>query len=367
MTNKDLINLYNLNKIGIHNSLKKICLCGEEMDINEKVCPKCGTALPKSSLLNVYKNSALAKRFETTNADGIYSFKIYSLLSNGFELYESETLNFSINTKDISVKISDSKIFKALGRNEEFLNSLNTNFGGFYSYVEHCLSQFEFEYAVSNFTSLNESQITNFLNVYINYKALIPYLRGYKVFYYGSKVNLKKYFPDVDFNDTKAVEELGLSLKLLLMWDIKNEKYIETIIDLSHNSTTEELSVLSDIIEMMLNATKDRYNRELTYNDIIDAFSLLFNREISLQNFIRIYNNSHENFFAQIYKFRQAYKKCVNRTIDWNEIEKLDRKTVGTMESRCDIMREFKKTKDQVNEIYEVLEKDPIAALKMLE
>jgi len=365
MSNKDMVNIYGLDKLGLHNTLKKQCLCGTEMDIGEKTCSNCGTLLPKSKLLNVNKNTAIAKRYQTSNAAGIYSFQSLQLLTNGFELYESEMLNFSIDTNTVEIRISNTKAFKSMGVNEAFAKFLEDNFPGFYRYVMAGLGEFRFDYAVSNFVSMSDSQIANYFNVYWNYRTLIPYLRGYKVFYYGNKVNLKKYFPSTDFNDEKDTQASGICLKLLLMWDIKNEKYIETIIDISKTASAYELAILQDIVETMIRAaTRGRHS--LDYNNIIDAFSLLYNKEISLDDFVRIYNNSPEDYFSQLSKFRQNYKKCVNKVIDWSKIDKLDRKVIGILDCKQSVMKEIKKSKQEVEDIYSALEKNPIDALRMI-
>lgn len=365
MDNKSLINLYNLDKLGLHNTLTKKCICGTEMNIDEKTCVSCGTALPKTKLLNINKNTAIAKRYQSSNNAGVYSFQSFQLLSNGFELYESEMLNFSIDTNKIEVKISNTKAFKAMGINTEFSKYMEDFFPGFYNYVMSGLGEFRYDYAVSNFTSMSESQIANYFNIYWNYKALIPYLRKYKVFYYGNKINLKKYFPTIDFNDETSIINSGICLKLLLMWDIKNEKYIETIIDISNKSSARDLEIIQDIVDTMIRAAS-RGKYSLEYNDIIDAFSLLYNKEISLDDFIRIYNNTPEDYFAQLYKFRQSYKKCINKVIDWSTIDKLDRKTIGSLDCKESMMKELKITKSEIDDVYAMLEKNPIEALKMV-
>lgn len=360
MSNKELIELYDLNKLGTHNTLKKQCLCGGEMDITEKSCPICKQMLPKSKLININKNSALARRFETSD-DGIVAILSYkNLLSKGFELYETEALQFSLNRKTLEASISSSHVFKGLKQNERLIEFLETFEPGFYQFVMDCLKEMEHEYAVSNFTSLNESQIKSFLNVYINYRALIPHLLGYKILYFGSKLNLKEYLPEVDFCDENSIRKSGLVVELLKSWDLKNEKYFETILNISKTATENEKEILVDILNQMFQL------RRVSYDDIINAFSLLYNSEISLKDFIRIYQNSRENFFFKIVDYRKNYKKMNKETIDWSRIEKLDRKQVNKMAVKCIIREDFKIKANKVEELYQTLEKNPMEALKSL-
>ena len=117
----------------------------------------------------------------------------------------------------------------------------------------------------------------------------MKYLRGYKVFYYGKLIDLKKYYPNIDFNNEKEVENSGLLLKLLLTWDIKNVKYIEKIIDISNNESELNKAIILDIVDNMIEYCNDRnWRNRMDYNDMIDSFSILYNNEISLEDFIII-------------------------------------------------------------------------------
>lgn len=209
-------------------------------------------------------------------------------------------------------------------------------------------------------------QIENYLNVYCNYKQLMKYLRGYKVFYYGKLIDLKKYYPNIDFNNEKEVENSGLLLKLLLTWDIKNVKYIEKIIDISNNESELNKAIILDIVDNMIEYCNDRnWRNRMDYNDMIDSFSILYNNEISLEDFIRIYNNSRDNMFCKIYEFRKLYKKLVDKNIDWSSIEKIDSKVLGMLNSK-DILKKEKYSKDIIEQSYEELNKNPINALNIL-
>lgn len=364
MTNKDYLNLYGLEKNGLLNNTRKMCLCGKEMDETEKVCPICNQSLSKKTLLNVNKSKALAKRYVSEKTSDNVTFKYYQLLPNGFELYEIEFFKFEVDLHTGVVSISNDKVFKTIDRVEEFQKFLNDYLPGYYNYVRQGLSEFRHVYAISNFTSMKADQLTNFMHIYLNYRALQPYLRGYKVFYYGSKVNLKDYYPDVDFNDEMALKSINLSLKMLLTWDIKNQKYIEKIIHISNHASAEQLDILETIIQSMIEHTAGRYG--LDYNEMIETFNLLYNDEISLDDFIRIYNNSREDFFNKLYTYRKNYKKCVNNKIDWSTIDRIDRKTFGSLEVKAAMIKDMGVGKIAANEIYEELEKNPLAALKML-
>ncbi|WP_368263299.1 hypothetical protein [Clostridium disporicum] len=351
---KKMFELYNLNKVGLIKENQRLCSCGQYLLEGDKSCPNCKTVIKKAKLLNVGKNSALAKRYDVIIVEQEYKFSYYQLLSRGFELYETEVFYFSINKETSKVAISNSKIFKTIENNEYFIEFLNTYFDGFRDYVYSCLHEFRYDYAISNFSSLNESQLYNFLNVYLNYKALTPYLRGYKVFYYGDKVNLKKHYPNTDFNDLNDVQKTKLNLKLLSTWDIKNEKYIDEIINISETTDEKIQKILGDISEHQ------------ACEDTINSFSLIYNKEISLDDFIRIYNNSRDGQFSFIFEYRQLYKKLISKTIDWSTVEKIDKKTMGTLRTKNHLKADLKLNKKQIEDVYDLLDKDPLEALKSL-
>jgi hypothetical protein len=353
--------LYKINKVGLINENKRMCACGQELTEADKTCPSCGVAIKKTALLNVAKNNALGKRYETIKDLHMVYFKYYHLLSSGFELNETEMLTIAINTMNAEVKVSDLKIFKSLDQAnnvglEEFFN---TEFPGFKEFVYKCLGEFRYDMAISNFGSLDDGKLTNFMNMYLNYKALIPYIRGYKILYQGRKVNLKKYYPDVDFNNEEQVKATKLNLDLLLSWDLKNEKYVEAIIEISNIYSAEVQRTLADILHSMLS---DRRSSE-TYNNTIESFSLLYNKEISVEDFIRIYNNSRDNYFNQIFLFRKLYKKHISKTIDWSAIDKIDRRTIGVLSTREDLKSDMKISVKQMDEIFGLVESNPQKAL----
>lgn len=361
-----ILKKYGIEKLGLHNGTNKMCLCKTEMNIDEKNCPNCGEKLNKASLLNVSKNSALGKRFEESIDGNVIYLKYYHLLSNAFDLYETNMFELSINKDTAEITISDSKMFKSLSTKPDIKNFFDKYLPGFYAYTLKCLGVFRHEFAISNFHSLSSSQLSNFLNVYLNYKALDNFLLGHKVFYYGNKVNLKKYFPTTNFNDAEDVKKTGLCLSLLLTWDIKNEKYIETIIEISNTATNEQLESLIEIIKDMRAEANKGYRSNIDYNDIIESFGLLYNKDISLENFLRIKNNSHDNYFCQFNAFKQNYKKCISKNINWDEIDGLDRKTIGSLEVKADLLKGKVLDKKDMSAIYEILEKDPMQALRQM-
>lgn len=368
MTNKEIIDLYGLTKLGVHNTVTKKCLCGQEMDINEKKCPNCQTALPKSKLMNINKNTALSKRFAITDDGKNASLTYYHMMSKGFELYETKALVFSLNRETLDVRISSTHIFKSLKENEHIELFLNTFEPGFATFIKNCLKEQSHGYAVTNITSLNESQIKSFLNVFLHYRALIPYLFGYKILYFGEKLDLKKYFPETDFCSKESVAELGIVCKLLHTWDMKNERYIETMIELEEMATENQKKVLITILEQMFELTRRNtgWRNRVSYDDIINAFSILYNKEISLEDFIRIYQNSRENFFFQIYEYRNAYKKLNKSRIDWSQIEKIDRKEIGSILAQKSMKEDLKMKTDEISTFYKKLEKAPWDVLKSL-
>jgi len=363
MNNKDFLVCYKSDKLGVHNTIQKKCICGCEMDINEKKCPVCGIAIPKSKLININRNSAILKRYEIIDNGVEASFIYYNLLSKGFELYETELMRFSMNRETCDVSITGDHIFKKLKDNENLISFLKKIEPGFFDFVEACLKTFQYEYAVTNFTSLNESQIKNFLTIYMNYKAIIPKILPYKIMYYGSTLNLKKYYPDIDFCNSESVKKMGIVLELLCTWDIKNEKYIETMIEIENKAAERDKRLLLEIVHQIFDLA---HVNKVKYDDIIKVFSILYNKEISLNDFIRIFQNSRENFFFKIYEFRNNYKKLNHSKIDWSSIEKLDRKIVGTVIVKKDMKEKMKLKKEAIDTIYEILNKDPIKALDML-
>ena len=367
MSNREILTKYGFeDKTGLVNNTTKHCLCGTIIEDDSKVCPKCGASLAKNKLVNVNKNTHLAKRYEIVSEGGLDIYKFFHLLSNGFELYETEVFTFTINQEDSTFVISDAKMFKSIAKTESFISFVKTTLPGFMEYVIGCLGEFRYEYAVSNFGSMDANSLGNYLHVHKNYPALKDYLRGYKVYYYGKNVNLKKYLPDVDFTSKESVENSGIILQLLLTWDIKNEKYIESIINISKDATEHEKATISHIARNMLNqADTGNYWERIDYNEIIDTFSILYNGEISLQDFVRIANNSRDDMFSKLLEFRKYYKKLVSKKIDWSSIDKIDSKNFGILKTKAKLLEE-KVPKGKVAEVYETLAKDPIEALTIL-
>ena len=133
--NHNLMSLYEINKNGLISIDRKVCLCGEEMNNAINVCPKCGTNLAKTKLLNINKNTALAKRIVITDNSDVYKYEIFGLFSKGFELYEQNLLEFSFDFRTEKVTISDSKIFKSNADKPDFQKAIETRFPNFLSFV----------------------------------------------------------------------------------------------------------------------------------------------------------------------------------------------------------------------------------------
>lgn len=123
-------------------------------------------------------------------------------------------------------------------------------------------------------------QIENFLHVYCQYRALIPYFRGYKILNYGKNVNLKDYFPTIDFNSEDEVKKLPIYLPVFLTYDFKNVKYMDTIVNIYKNESSDDLIIFNNCIDKLLsiaNKYRDRWDDRLDYNTINDTFSVLYN------------------------------------------------------------------------------------------
>lgn len=363
MSNKDLFELYGLNKLGTKNTVSKMCLCGEEMDISVKECPKCKASVPKSKMINVNRNSAIAKRFEETITEESCIFTYYQLMSNGLNLYETEALKLEMNKVAGSVTISNDKVFKAQDKNNDLSDFINKNFPGLLNYIQIILDQHQNEYAITKFTSLTASAIENVFYVYLFYHALTEYLMPYKILYFGKKVNLKKYFPDTDFNDPKSVAETGLNLELLRVWDIKNEKYIEKIIEISNEPKLVQDIITNSIDQMFQHAEQDYF---FNYNQILESYGMLFNHEISTYDFIRIYQNCRNEPFCLIREYQKLYKKYYKKNIDWSTIEKFSMKEMKQLKAKI-ILLESGLTREQIEELYEILKKNPTKAIKYMQ
>lgn len=356
MSNKDLMALYGISKNGLISIDRKACLCGKEMDNSVNVCPKCGSNLAKTKMLNINKNNALAKRIAITDNSDCYKYEIFGLFSKGFELYEMCLLEFSFEFKTEKVIISDSKFFKSNADKPDFKKAIENKFPGFLGFVSSCLNQQVYEYAVTNFSSLKSDQLENFFHIYNSYKALIPYLMGYKILNYGRNINLVSYFPNVDFNDTVAVNSLPIYLPVLMTYDPKNVKYIETIIDIYKNHTEQELIVFNNCIDKMLGLLNRYY---INGNDLFDTFSVLYNKDISFEDFTRIFLASREDFFSKMMPVKKMLKKLQGK-FSWADIEKIDRKLYGTLCTKTDFLNAGV-PKDKIDGIFDLLNSNPIA------
>ena len=361
--NKELLKLYDINKLGLVSTDNKQCLCGELVNIDVDICPKCGNSLKKTKLLNINKNNALKKRFSCSFENNIFKYSIDALFSKGFELYENNVLTFLIDKNIDKVLISDTKYFKSNGNNNELLESLDKYLPNFYNFVIHSLKEQEYGYAVTNFSSLTADQLENFLYIYNNYNALIPYLRGYKILNYGKNFNLKDFFPNIDFNNQEDVQNLPIYLDVLLTYDLKNVKYLDSIVEIYQTRTKEELTIFNNCIDKVLSVNKNG-KRVLSYNDINDTFSVLYNKDILFEDFIRIYLNSREDYFCRLLEVKKMLKKF-DRKFSWSNIEKIDSKLYGTLSSKTEL-KQKKINQNIINSIYEKLEKNPLEALDLL-
>lgn len=378
---KSFFTKYNIEKNGLMSVDKKKCLCGEIVPSSINECPKCKKSLKTKDLLNVDKNTALGKLVESNFEENIFNYKVLNLMSKGFDLYEVEMFSFKIDNNTNAVEISDSKYFKNHGRTEVFILALEKAMPQFLSFVERALSEQDYEYATTNLASLGADKISNFVYIFNNYKAILPYIRGYKILNFGKSFNLKDFYPAIDFNNEESVKDIDIYLPVLLTYDLKNTKYLESIIEIYKTRSKEELIVFNDCIDKFLGVTENRGNRyqyvnlimnhrfyfygnEITYNDINDSFSILYNKEISFEEFIRIYQNSREDFFCKILEVKKMLKKF-NKNFSWADVDKIDRKTYGTLSSKINL-KENKYSNERIEEFYLELEKNPLEALKNL-
>lgn len=373
MSNAELLHLYGLDdKLGTRNNVLKRCKqCGTDNDMNEKTCKTCGSPLPKTKMLSCTKSTALARRRYAIHEAGKHTYKYMHLLSNDLELYEVEALSYEIQENPIKVTISNEKILKSLKGNDDFKQFLKESVPGLYEYAHKAMAQQTNEYAISHFTSLPASVVENLLNVHLNYKALEPYLIPYKVYYFGNRIDLKPYFPHIDFNNVEEVDKLPFNKLLLTVWDLRNPKYIEKIIEISKmNSLTQE--VFTDSIKNFMNQLNAPYENRtvrLSYDDIINTYSLVLNSEISVEDFIRIYMNSRTSAFLKIFNYSKMHKKYCKKGVDWHSAEKITDKDINTMEKKLDLLEPTYQrkafTKTEIEKIYETLAKDPLEALAL--
>lgn len=359
--NSQLLNLYEINKNGFISIDKKACVCGEIVDVNVDVCPKCQQSLSKTKLLNVNKNNALKKRTVVLDENGVFSFNIYGLFSKGFDLYEQELLKVSFDRNTEKVLISDTKYFKANGDSDQFREELDKAFPGFCSFVLAGLKEQEYEYAVTRLSSLRSDQFENFFHVYNQYRALIPYLRGYKVLNYGKNIALKDIFPSTDFNDEESVKKLPIYLPALLTYDFKNVRYIDTLVEIYKTKTDKELLIFNNCVDKMLDIMN---RRGINGDELFDTFSVLYNKDISFEDFIRIFLVSREDYFGKMMNVKKMLKKVYGK-FSWSDIEKIDRKLYGTLETKTEL-RNVKISKDKIEEVFSTLENDPMKALDIL-
>ena len=186
----------------------------------------------------------------------------------------------------------------------------------------------------------------------------------YKILYFGNLINLTKYYPGVDFNDPKQIEACGLNLHLLSFWDIKNTKYIETIIEIS-----QVAAIQADLTDMLiqckreLNACLGHY--EFDGNWALDTFSLLFNREISVEDFIRIFKRSHPADFFMMKRYKTQHKKIYRTDVDWSTVKGLSKRDIRSMQFKA-VLKENKMKTEDIDAAFAALDSNPLDALKML-
>ena len=354
-------NLYEIKKTGLINGINKKCFCGEET--TENICPKCGANLKKNMLLNVSKNTALAKREEKSKNGNILTYKNIHLFSAGFKLYEQTMLEVTIDLEKEEFRISNMAMFKKQTEGKGVFAFLDEYLPEYTTMVQECIDSAK-NTVFTRITSLTEAYLNNILHIYLNYKALFPYMLKYKILYYGNLVNIKKYYPEIDFNNSEGIKEIDLNLHLLYFWDIKNTKYIETIIEISKNKEIQE-----DLTDMLIECKREISSLLRSWhfdgNNALDTFALLFNKEISVNDFIRIFKRSIPEYFFQLKKYRIQYKKIYKKEIDWSKLKGITRKDICTIETKI-MMKESKKTTEEIENFFKALEENPLEALKII-
>lgn len=366
MNNEELLELYGLDhKLGTkNNTLKRCKKCGTNNDINEKTCKNCNTPLPKTKMLSCTKSTALGKRRIITHKDGTHILQYMHLLSKGLELYEMEALRYEIQENPIKVTISNEKMLRTRKDDAVFMSFIEESVPGLWKYAERAMAQQLNEYATRNFTSLAASTVENLLYIHLNYRALESYILPYKAYYFGNRVDVKEYFPDTDFNNEEEVNKIPLNKDLLSVWDLRNPKYIEKIIEISKmDKVTQE--VLVDSIKSFQNKINENnrhyYLNDLTYNNLVDTYSLIFNSEISVSDFMRIYLNSRKEVFVYIYEYSKNYKKYYKKNIDWSSVDKITNKDIEIAKKKVNLLSQ-KFTRDEIETLYKNLSEDPMKA-----
>lgn len=359
---KKFFDMYGIEKNGLIIGQDKQCICGNKTTAD--TCENCGNVLKKSKMLNAAKSTPLAKREETIITDDIIEYKIISLFSNNFNLYEQMTFCFSVDKKKEEIKISSLPTFKKQKRTGDFCTFIDKTMPGFIDMIQEAIDSMPCP-QFSSFAGLSEEYLGNMLHVYLNYRAVFPYLLKYKAIYFGKHLNLKNYFPETDFNDSDSINKTPVNWNLLKFWDIKNVKYFDSIIDIS-----KEIEQKERLQEMIEESLKEGRHLLTSYygideNDIINTFNMLFNKEISVKDFIRIFNRSTPNNFFKLKKYRTMYKKAYGKEVDFSTIKGITRKEYSTVKMRC-ALKQNKKSKSEIDDIFATLETSPLDALKKL-
>lgn len=358
---------YKLNKNGLLLDKKKKCVCGETLSEDVITCPVCGNKLTKSLLLNVGKKSPLAKRYETEDNDTFCCFHYFQLLSHGFDLNEIEFFTFYVDKVNEEIKISNSKVFKSIVKKKDFIDFLNNSLPGFYKFINRIVKNLEYDYATPSFSSVNEGDFKNFLHIYLNYSTLIPYFCKYKLAYYGRYFDLSTYYPSVNFNNLDELEECSFNQNLLRTLDLKNPKYIKTLVDISDNVPKETQEILEEIMNDILDSDIDifSYSYQDNQKSLIDCFSLLYNNEVSLNDFIRIFNESEKHSFYQLAELKRVYKRVLKESIDWSNV-KIETKFIKILQTQERLMKDDKLTRTHIRELSAYLDDSPLKALDYL-
>ncbi len=355
--------LYDINKNGLYNSSKKKCICDTISDYNVLTCPNCKKSLDITKMICVDRNSAIRTRTEIVDNKDVFSYSIISLISKGFEFKEVTKFVFVINKTTLDISISDINYFKAM-RRLDFKDAFDKAYPGFISFVENMLDTAPpTKFNPTKINHLSPQMLSNLLYFYLNYKGVSEYISEYKLLHYGNLINFKEKFPNIDFNDKTNLSKLPFDAILFATLDIKNPMYIDSLIELYNTYDKETLDIFESCVHRIYGEIQEY---DFTHNKFIDIFSMIYNKEISLDDFLRIYQHSPDGYFKNILHVKKMVKDYNDKNFEWQDIEKIDEKTINTVQNKVFLKKSKVGTNKVIEDFYKKLESNPFDALDIL-
>lgn len=352
MTKKEYFVLYNIEKLGFITTDKKQCLCGTDMNINEKACPKCGTRLPKSKLINVNKIKTIGKKFSSSFENDVFIIYAWQLqVTPSLMLSERVNYQFTINTQ--TKEVSHWGDFRLMD-SADFLELLKKQFPGYVEYVMKFRA-----INVPELSKIPTASLARIFTVYWSFQGLAPYMDIYSL---SLKLlrELKEKYREIDFNNSESVKKLPFNLHLL---KICNEKTtLNDLIQLSNTVTYKKM----DIIETIIKRHEDNILDCSKYDQLSKAFEMLFRKEISIENFTRLFLRSGIINFYRISEAARIYKSVYKVPIDWSEVYRIDEKLIYTLSLKRKLIQEYKMSLQDIEELYTILKTDPVKALQTI-